>query len=105
MTRTTGIYERTNVGDEVVGSFIPKPLPPADPQLELNAPARELLRSAEEGLRRLDLAGEMVPSLDWFLYGFVRAGLWLWFLLGLCICPRDQILLIDGPVGLVRVFL
>ena len=34
--------------------------------------ARELLRSAEEGLRRLDLAGEMVPSLDWFLYGFVR---------------------------------
>lgn len=72
MPRTTGSYERTKIGDEVVESFIPASLPPEDPPLQLDAQARELLRSAEEGLRRLDLAGEMVPSLDWFLYGFVR---------------------------------
>ena len=30
------------------------------------------LRAAEHALARLDLAGEMVPSLEWFLYAFVR---------------------------------
>jgi Fic family protein len=30
------------------------------------------LRHAEQALTRLDLAGEMVPSLDWFIYAFVR---------------------------------
>lgn len=32
----------------------------------------ERLHRAEQGLTRLDLAGEMVPSIDWFLYAFVR---------------------------------
>ena len=71
-SRITGTLERTTVGGEAVGCFVPFPLPPADPPLRLDARDRELLRSAVEGLRRLDLAGEMVPSLDWFLYGFVR---------------------------------
>jgi Fic family protein len=26
----------------------------------------------EQALRRLELAGEMLPSLDWFVHGFVR---------------------------------
>jgi Fic family protein len=30
------------------------------------------LREAEQALVRLDLAGEMIPSLDWFIYAFVR---------------------------------
>ncbi|WP_352503672.1 Fic/DOC family N-terminal domain-containing protein [Mesorhizobium sp. M0012] len=30
------------------------------------------LGQAEQALVRLDLAGEMVPSLDWFIYAFVR---------------------------------
>ena len=30
------------------------------------------LRAAEQALVRLELAGEMVPSLDWFIYAFVR---------------------------------
>jgi Fic family protein len=30
------------------------------------------LRRAEQALARLDVAGEMVPSLDWFIYAFVR---------------------------------
>jgi Fic family protein len=30
------------------------------------------LRTAEQALTRLDLVGEMVPSLDWLIYAFVR---------------------------------
>lgn len=72
MARITGTYERTTVGGEEVAAFIPSPLPPADPPLALDEEARALLRSAEEALGRLDLARGMVPSLDWFIYGFVR---------------------------------
>ncbi|MHC4450889.1 MAG: Fic family protein [Planctomycetota bacterium] len=72
MPRITGTYERTTVGGEKVESFLPLPLPPAAPPLQLDEEARGLLASAEEGLRRLDLASEMVPSLDWFLHAFVR---------------------------------
>lgn len=72
MPRITGTYERTTVGGEEVAAFIPRPLPPADPPLVLDEAARALLRSAEEALGRLDLARGMVPSLDWFIYGFVR---------------------------------
>ena len=72
MQRATGEYERTTVAGEEVAAFIPYPLPPAEPDLSLSGEHAELLRSAEEALRRLELAGEMVPSLDWFIYGFVR---------------------------------
>jgi len=70
--RITGNYETTAVAGEEVAAFVPFPLPPADPILDLDGPMREPLRAAEEALRRLELAGEMVPSLDWFIYGFVR---------------------------------
>lgn len=70
--RVTGIYETTAVAGEEVAAYVPHPLPPADPALELDAKLRDQLRDAEESLRRLDLAADMVPSLDWFLYGFVR---------------------------------
>lgn len=69
--RTTGRYERTPVGGEEVAAFIPSPLPPARPPVALDALA-ERLRAAEQALVRLDLAGEMVPSLDWLPYAFVR---------------------------------
>jgi Fic family protein len=72
MQRTTGQYERTSVAGEEVAAFVPHPLPPVNPALSLTDNELELLRRAEEGLRGLDLAGEMVPSLDWFVYGFVR---------------------------------
>jgi len=70
--RTTGRYERTKVGGEEVASFIPDPLPPADPPLLLSASLSQRLRAAEQALVRLELAGEMVPSIDWFIYAFVR---------------------------------
>jgi len=57
---------------EEVAAFIPLPLPPAEPPLILDEAARDRLRAAEESLVRLDLAGDMVPSLDWFIYAFVR---------------------------------
>ena len=70
--RTTGRYERTTVGGEEVAAFVPHALPPADPPIVIDAALAERLRAAERALIRLELAGEMVPSLDWFIYAFVR---------------------------------
>jgi Fic family protein len=72
MARSTGRYERTAVAGEDVRAFVPRPLPPADPPLSLDSEALALLGRAERELNRLELAGEMVPSVDWFIYGFVR---------------------------------
>ena len=50
---------------------MPVPLAPklaAKELATLNGP----LRAAEAALARLDLAGEMIPPLNWFLYAFVR---------------------------------
>ncbi len=70
--RITGKYERVSVGGEDVAAFIPAPLPPAAPPLIINENLAERLRHAEHALARLELAGEMIPSLDWFIYAFVR---------------------------------
>ncbi|MER9862287.1 Fic/DOC family N-terminal domain-containing protein [Mesorhizobium sp. M0185] len=40
--------------------------------LVIDAKLKRRLGQAEQALVRLDLAGEMVPSLDWFIYAFVR---------------------------------
>jgi Fic family protein len=70
--RTTGRYERTTIAGEEVAAFVPSPLPPADPALLLDSAFADRLRTAEQALTRLELASEMVPSLDWFIYPFVR---------------------------------
>lgn len=70
--RATGRYERTTVGGEEVAAFLPHGLPPADPPIVVDAALAERLRAAEQALVRLELAAEMVPSLDWFIYAFVR---------------------------------
>ena len=72
MPREVGQYERTAVSGETVSAFIPDPLPPTNPPLSLDETTRDLLRSAEQKLSKLDLAGEMVPSIEWFIYAFVR---------------------------------
>ena len=72
MPRITGRYERTVVADEEVAAFVPNPLPPSDPPLSLDEATRDLLQQAEQALSRLDLAAEMVPSIDWFIHAFVR---------------------------------
>jgi len=67
--RTTGRYERTTVGGEEVAAFIPHPLPPAEPSIFIDEGLHSVARQA---LIRLELAGAMIPSLDWFIYAFVR---------------------------------
>jgi len=67
----TGRYITTTVAGESVEAFVPDPLPPQLTAQQL-ATLTEPLRDAEAALARLDLAGEMIPSLDWFIYAFVR---------------------------------
>lgn len=67
----TGSYENTVAGGEEVSAFIPAPLPPPD-IARLAADLTPALAQAEHALQRLQVAGQMVPSLDWFIYAFVR---------------------------------
>ena len=72
MPRVTGDYRISSQGGETVRAFVPHPLPPRNPPLVLDAALTEHHLAATADLRRLALAGQMVPSPDWFLYGFVR---------------------------------
>lgn len=57
---------------ERVEAFVPLALPPARPALVLDGRVARLHDAALAALGRLDVAAAMVPSADWFLYGFVR---------------------------------
>jgi len=70
--RQTGRYERVIAGGEEVSAYIPAPLPPTNPPVMIEGKLADRLRLAEQALARLELAGEMVPSIDWFIYAFVR---------------------------------
>lgn len=72
MKRKSGEYERNTVAGEEVSAFIPYPLPPKNPPLDLTGELASLLGRAEEQVRLLDLAGDLVPSIEWFVYAFVR---------------------------------
>jgi len=72
MPRTTGTYETISVAGENVRAFIPHRLPPAKLDLKLAGNLASLNQKAESGLAALEAAGRMVPSLDWFVYSFVR---------------------------------
>lgn len=72
MNRLTGRYEGSIVGGEAVQAFVPHPLPVTSPPVRIEAALARRLSAAEEALRRLDLAAGMVPSVDWFIYAFVR---------------------------------
>jgi Fic family protein len=72
MVRIVGTYEQTSTAGETVNAFVPKPLPPSNPPLTMDAELSSLLQRAETAIARLKLAGTMVPSPDWLLYSFVR---------------------------------
>ncbi len=72
MVRIVGTYEQTSTAGETINAFVPAPLPPQNPPLDINVELSGLLQCAEAGVSRLKLAGSMVPSLDWLLYSFVR---------------------------------
>jgi len=69
--RPTGHYVTTTVAGESAQAFVPDALPPRLTKAELEG-LTESLRRAEAALAQLDLAGAMIPSLDWFVYAFVR---------------------------------
>lgn len=72
VTRTTGTYRAIRVGNEQVRAFVPRPLPPADPPLLFDDAMTALHAEAVAAVGHLHVAGTMVPSAEWFLYGFVR---------------------------------
>ena len=72
MPRTTGTYRVTRAGNEEVRAFVPVPLPPANPPLALDESLMALHAEAVAAVGKLSVAGAMVPSPQWFIYGFVR---------------------------------
>jgi hypothetical protein len=83
MARTTGTYERTTIAGESVAAFIPHPLPPTDPPLDLGGALAPLLARAEESVRLLELAGEAPVDADVEeVCGYVEALNFAWDELG-----------------------
>src|SRR5262245_41780720 len=72
MFRVTGTYHTSSTAGEAVQAFVPYSLPPRSPDLHVSGEIERLHAEALTGLARLEVAGRMVPSTSWFLYGFVR---------------------------------
>ncbi|MDE3256415.1 MAG: Fic family protein [Gemmatimonadota bacterium] len=72
MPRVTGQYRIVSTLGEEVRAFVPFPLPPGDPPLTFDGRTIGLHDAADAALARLRIAGGMVPSTEWFLFGFVR---------------------------------
>ena len=72
MRRQSGEYERSTVAGEEVKAFIPFPLPPREPPLDLEGELAPPLARAREQIRLLEVAGDLVPSIEWLVYAFVR---------------------------------
>jgi len=72
MPRTTGNYRNSTVGGETVRAFVPAALPPAGPSLRVEGPIDAACGRAMAAVGRLEVAANLVPSTEWFLYGFVR---------------------------------
>lgn len=70
--RRTGRHERITVAGEEVSAFIPRPLPPRDPILEMAGALTDRVRAGEKALARLGMVGELAPGADWLLPAFVR---------------------------------
>jgi len=70
--RVTGRTLRRTVAGEEIAAFVPHSLPARDPPLRLGGELAALLARAQQALARLEVAGEIVPSLEWFIYAFVR---------------------------------
>lgn len=71
MSRKTGKFRINQAFGEEVRAFIPHPLPPANPSLDVSN-LTDTLHSAQAALAQLAITGSVVPNIDWFLYGFVR---------------------------------
>jgi Fic family protein len=67
----TGHYITTTVTGESVRAFVPNELPP-QLSAKVTKQVAEPLRGADAALSKLNLAGEMIPSIEWFIYAFLR---------------------------------
>lgn len=72
MPRATGTYYDREIAGETVRAFLPHPLPPRNPPLRIEGRLERLHAESTAALARLAVAATMVPSPQWFLYGFVR---------------------------------
>jgi len=72
MPRKTGTYQSTKFRDQPIKAFVPYPLPPSSPTLQIDDAIESLHTQAIVALAQLNVAGSMVPDTNWFLYGFVR---------------------------------
>ena len=72
MARITGTYRTTVVENEEIRAFVPNPLPPTNPPLAVGGASGRPERAGRGRHRPPAVAADMVPSADWFLYGFVR---------------------------------
>jgi len=73
MSRKTGSYTTVRDDRGSYEAFIPYPLPPRNPPLDLSDEEdSRLLQQAERALARLELASSIVPSTRVFVYSFVR---------------------------------
>ncbi len=73
MPRPSGTFRVTStVGGETVRAFVPLSLPPINPPLHLSESLLALHAQALAAVGRLSVAGTMVPSAEYFIYGFVR---------------------------------
>jgi Fic family protein len=71
MRGPAGRYITTTAAGQSVRAFVPDALPPRLSAKELGGLAASLQR-AEAAISRLNLAGDMIPSIDWFIYAFLR---------------------------------
>ncbi len=71
MLRQTGRTVTITTTGEKVEAFIPHPLPPAKPPLDM-ARLSELNARAEEALQKLNGMASLAPSVEWLVYGAVR---------------------------------
>jgi Fic family protein len=72
MPRTTGTYRNSTVTGETMRAFVPTALPPAGPSLRVEGPIDAACARAMAAIGKLEVAASLVPSTEWFLYGFVR---------------------------------
>lgn len=67
-----GVFRPTKVAGETYQTFHPKPLPPDDPPLAVDAAMQGLLDTANQALGRLDGVTLLLPDPDQFIYTYVR---------------------------------
>lgn len=69
---STGRYEPFGSGPDRYEAFVPDPLPPADPPLEIGPVLSQLAERATHALGRLEGAAALLPDIELLIYSYVR---------------------------------